>query len=206
MALPVNAASVETDLSVRATVSLSPEYEWLVRRQSPAVVVDSLRAGDILTVAGRLQRAPQQPLAKQTVVLLLGRQNEVVHSTQTVTSAEGGYQLSLPADQSWRGDYWVSVVVMTYGRPLWLVNRQTVTWLAPQMGQPARQVTWQIDGVLTAVWKGDNTQPVTDGYRATIKPNANIINDVERRVCPSFVTPLARGRDSPVTDRYFGVG
>ena len=199
------AAEPNRELKVNAAVPLSIEYEWIVQRQSAVDLPVVMTAGDQLIIEGVVRRQGGQPLVNNPVVLLMGRDEQVVATDQAITLSDGSYSLKLDSDQNWRGKYWLSVAVLTYGRPLWLINRQTIDWQAPSMGVPNRQVMWHLGAQIIGAWQGGNTQPLTDGYRATIKPNANIINDVERRVCSSFVAPLARGRDSPVTDRNFGV-
>ena len=193
------------EISVRAHVPLSPIYGWTVQRQSLVDLPAELFAGDSLAVSGTLRRTDRVVLINHDVVLLLGQGESVIASAQSRSDSAGNFRMLIAGDQSWRGEMWLSVVVLTYGQPLWLVDRQPISWRAADLSQTPRVVESYVVGQIPMVLEAGNTQVFTGEYHATIKPNANIINDVEKEVGSVASGLVARGRDSPVVDRSFGV-
>lgn len=192
-------------INVTAQVPVTPEYAWTVERQSSVDAPSSLVAGDSLTIVGTVRRASSVPLRGQSVLVLLEQGGVTVASDTSVTDRVGEYQLRVAGDQSWRGSMTISVVALTFGHPIWLLDHQRIDWLAPALGRQPQATTWVLVDGGPAVISTVSTQGFTEGYHATIKANAYPSNGVERRTHTLVADLVARGRDSPVVDRPFGV-
>ncbi len=206
MNLPVRAAEVASgQYSVKAAVKTSSIYAWTVQRQSAVDIPKSGRSGDRVSLQGVLKRQNSIPLKKQSVSLMIGQGDQTVFAAAAVTSDLGEYVFDLKIDEAWWGDYWISVGVMTYGRPIWLVLQQALT-IDPQvvMGVVETRHVWRVDGVLESTGRELSEGDISDRAGDTMYLlTANNLFDKARDVSTDTQVG-ARGRDSPVFDRSIG--
>lgn len=191
-------------VSIKGAVPLSVKYGSIVRRHSSAELPTKLIAGGQLHLTGRVLGLAGRPLTGQVVGLMVGQANKTAWADSAVTDEAGDYEFAMTLEPIWRGQFWLRLALMTYGRPLLLTPDATfMVEDGAEVGSP-RSVTVHLETVVTSDLSPAFATPNLEGFRATINPNPNGLNDVERRYQSSVATPPARGRDSPVPGRSFG--
>lgn len=200
----VRAGTNPSAIAVRGAVPLSVEYASIVRRHSQASLPSSLVAGGILQIEGEVHGLAGRPLVGQTIGLLIGQGNETVTAAAALTDNDGRYQITVTLEPTERGDYWLRLVLLTYGHPLFLTDKIAIS-IEPGVDLSLPRTTRvKVDLTIPLNISPTFSEPAPDEFHATMNPNTNTVNDVERRDGSSVATPLARGRDSPVSGRSFG--